>query len=364
MSKKSLRTAVLLATLAVLTGFGSCGNKKTEATLPLGAIFPLTGDTASYGRAAKQGIDMAVEEINACGGIAGRQIQVIYEDDQGQANKAIAAMEKLQSVDKVPVVMGSAGSSVTLALCPTANREKVVMITPISSSQELTGKCGQFFFRVCPSDAVQASMMADWFHEDGRQKAGIIFVNNSWGQGLREEFESKFKALGGQIVAEEAIKEGDRDLRAQLTKVKAANPDALYAITYGREGGALLRQAKELALRIPIYGADVWGSPELAETAGGTARGAKIIVPAKFQGPKYSEFADAFKKKYGLLPDTYASYSYDMAMILAKALSKADRGDALREALSAASYEGVTGLTEFDQNGDIVGKGFEKKVLP
>ncbi|MDT5061149.1 MAG: branched-chain amino acid transport system substrate-binding protein [Acidobacteriota bacterium] len=363
MPKKTWILSFLLP-IIVLLPLLSCTRPESKTTIRLGAIFPLTGDIASYGKAAKQGIDLAVEQVNARGGIGGRQIQVIYEDDQGQASRAVASMEKLQSVDKVPLVMGSAASSVTLALCPIANRTQVILITPISSSPELTGKCGLFFFRICPSDEVQASIMAEWFKEEGRQKAAIIYVNNSWGQGLREEFTARFKTLGGQIVAEEAIKEGDRDLRAQLSKVKAANPDALYAITYGREGGVLLRQAKELALDKPIYGADVWGSPELLETAQDAARGVKIIVPAKFQSARYQEFAESFQKKYGEAPDTYASYSYDMTMIITLALSSAERGDALRTALSSTSYEGVTGTTRFDQNGDVVGKGFERKILP
>jgi branched-chain amino acid transport system substrate-binding protein len=343
---------------------------KTPATgqgstaIQLGAVFPLTGDIASYGIAAKRGIDLAVDEINSRGGVNGRKIQVIYEDDQGQATKAVAAIQKLVSVNKVPVVMGSAASSVTLAMCPIANREKVILISPISSSSDLTKQGGPFFFRVCPSDVVQAKMMAEWFKEDGRSTAGIIFVNNSWGQGLKSEFVADFEASGGKVTDVEACKEGDQDLRAQLSKIKNANPDAIYAITYGREGGALLRQAKELAVDKPIYGADVWGSPELVDTAKEAASGVKIIVPTKFQGMKYQDFASAFQKKYSEAPDTYASYSYDMVMILTSALSKAESGDALREALLSTSYNGVTGTTNFDQNGDVVGKGFERKVLP
>lgn len=359
-------TAAAVAVLIVALWFVKPPTDQTgpATAIRVGAIFPLTGDIASYGKAAKRGIDLGVELINARGGLGGRPVQVIYEDDQGQASKAVAAMQKLVSVDKVPLVMGSAASSVTLALCPIANREKVVLITPISSSKELTQKCPPFFFRVCPSDVVQASMMAEWFKEDGRQRAGIIFVNNSWGQGLKDEFVSRFNALGGQLVAEEAVKEGERDLRVQLSKIKAARPDALYAITYGREGGALLRQAKELGFNQAIYGADVWGSPELLETAQDAAKGVRIIVPAKFLGPKYQEFSEAFQNKYGEAPDTYASYAYDMAHLVASALVKSDTGDPLRAALLSTFYEGVTGLTKFDQHGDVAGKGFERMVLP
>lgn len=130
----------LLAVATTLTTCGQYGSAHTE--LQVGSILPLTGDVASYGIAARRGADLAIDEINSSGGVGGRPMKVLYEDDQGQAAKAIAALEKLVSVNKVPLVMGSAASSVTLALCPIANRDKVVLITPISSSKELTGRCG------------------------------------------------------------------------------------------------------------------------------------------------------------------------------------------------------------------------------
>ncbi len=365
--KPFARSAALVLFLLLLTIWSAnCRSPdgETAAELEIGAIFPLTGDIASYGIAAKQGIELAVQEINDQGGIGGRQLTILYEDSQGQAANAVAAMRKLISVDKVPLVMGAAASSVTLALCPIANREKVVLITPISSSPELTQQGGAFFFRVCPSDVVQAAMMAQWIKEENHSRVGVIFVNNSWGDGLKNEFLLRFSSLGGEIAAVEAVNEGERNLRAQLTRIIVAKPDALYGITYGREGGALLRQAKELGFTEPIYGADVWGSPELLETAQETANGVKIIVPTQFGGTEYEQFSLHFQETYGSPPDIYAAYAYDMTKIVASALATSPRGEALREALAQLSYTGVTGLTQFDANGDVVGKGFSRKVLP
>lgn len=330
----------------------------------LGAVFPLTGDVASYGKAAQRGIDLAIEEVNADGGVNSKRIRVIYEDTQGKSAPAISAAQKLISVNNVPLIFGAAASSVSVALGPIANREKVVLISPISSSKELTKEGGPYFFRTCPSDVVQAGMMADWLIEDGRKTAGVIFVNNSWGQGLKDEFVERFQEKGGKVVAIESCKEADRELRTQLSKLKKASPAAIYGITYGREGGAFLRQAKELAIDIPMYGADVWGAPELIETAGNAATGVKIIRPEKFEGPKYDAFAKKFKEQYAQDPDVYASYAYDMAYIVAVALKKATNGEALRNAVSATEYDGVTGMTRFDENGDVVGKGFARKTLP
>lgn len=361
-----LLIAIMIALVALVflrQNFDENPRAQELAVKKLGAVLPLTGDTASYGLAAKTGIELAVEEVNLGGGAAGGPIEVIFEDDQGLTSRALSGMQKLATVDRVPLVFGAAASSITLALCPVANESKVVLITPISSSQELTSKCGPFFFRVCPSDVLQARMMADWMEKEGRRDVGVIYVNNSWGQGLRAEFRSRFREIGGRIAAEEAIKEGDRDVRGQLTKVAAAHPDSLYAITYGKEGGALLRQARELGLNLPIYGADVWGSPELIQTAGDAAQGVKIIIPAKLDGPNYQKFAASYRKKFGTEPDIYSAYAYDMAKLVALALSKADRGEDLRKALASTFYEGVTGIIEFDNNGDVTGKGFERKVL-
>lgn len=360
-SKKWLLLGLLvMCAVAVFLLRKSAGN---GGEIKLGAIFPMTGDIASYGKAAQQGIDLAVKEVNARGGVGGKKVRVVFEDDQGQTSAAVAAFHKLTGVDGAVAVFGSAASSVTLALCPLAIQAKVPLLTPISSSPELTEKGGRFFFRVCPPDTAQAGMMADWLKEDARGSVAVIYVNNSWGQSLVAEFKSRFEGVGGKLALSEGIKEGERDLRGVLAKVKEAAPTALYGVTYGREGGAMLRQASELQLNLPVYGADVWGSPELKDTAGDTVKGVKIIVPAKLQGGGYENFAKAFKAANGSDPDIYASYSYDMALVLLKALESGASGDALRDALAKATLEGVTGFVRFDKKGNPVGKSFERKVF-
>ena len=364
MKKKQILVVVaVLVALVAIAGI-YLATRAPSGAVRIGAVFPLTGDVASYGRAAQRGIDLGVAEINEAGGVAGRPIEVIYEDDESEPGTSINAMRKLISVDGVDVVLGSAASSVTLALCPLAEENEVVLITPISSSPELVAECGSHFFRVCPSDVMQARLMADWLHEENLSRAALIYVNNSWGQGLREEFRSAFAAHGGTVVAQEACNEGDRDLRTQISKVMEENPEAVYAITYGREGGALLRQARELGLSAPIFGADVWGSPELRETAGDATAGVRIIAPSTFSGSQYEDFARRFRERNGEDPDVYAAYAYDMIHIIAHAIEEADtRGISIRDALARTEYEGITGTTRFDEHGDVVGKGFERRTL-
>jgi ABC-type branched-subunit amino acid transport system substrate-binding protein len=356
-------TVIVLVVLATLAGIYVAMRGNSNA-VKIGAVFPLTGDTASYGHAAQRGIDLGVSEINDDGGIDGRPIQIIYEDDQGQPTTAVNAMRKLISVDAVEVILGSAGSSVTLAMCPLAEESDVVLITPISSSPQLATECGDHFFRVCPSDVMQARLMANWIREENIDRVALLYVNNSWGQGLREEFHSAFTAQGGTIVAQEACNEGERELRSQIARIKETNPDAVYAVTYSREGGAFLRQARELDLSAIIFGADVWGSPELVETAGDAARGVHIITPATFGGERYNEFVRRFREQYQEDPDVYASYAYDMIYIVAGAVEQAKTyGGSIRDVLARTEYEGITGTNRFDEHGDVVGKGFEQRTL-
>lgn len=335
-------------------------------TIDIGAILPLTGDIASYGQAAKKGIDLAINEINESGGINGRRLNVIFEDNQGTARASVSAFHKLDALNEVPVIFGAAASSNTLSICEMATSKKIILMTPISSSPELTSKCGEYFFRVCPSDNAQASMMADLIHSRGHSNIAIIYVQNSWGESLHSEFTRHFKKLNCNIITAESIKEGERDLRATLTKIKAANPDALYAITYGREGGALLRQSKELSIKFPIFGADVWGSPELLNTAGDAANGVPIIAPASFAGDEHDEFASSFRQAYsGEQPGTYSAYGYDMTLLVAEALKSTENIDAnnLLQILRTLRYTGVTGEIAFDANGENTQTKFEVKIL-
>lgn len=367
-----MKRKTIIGTLAVLVVLVLGGivvwrvlGPKEPSVITLGAVLPLTGDIASYGKNAQAGIDLAVEEINKAGSVGGKKIMVIYDDDKGLAAEAVKIVQKMISVDKVPLVMGSAASSVTLAITPVANRNKVVLISPISSSKELTEKGGEYFFRVCPSDAFQSRIVADWIWKLGLKTVSIIYVNNSWGNGLKDEFVHYYEKLGGKIFLMEASTEGQKDFRAQISRISGQKPDAVFAPTYGKEGGILLRQAKELGLKVPIFGGDVWGSPELLESAGNAAEGVYLAFPAKFTGLQYQEFATKYKQKYGSEPDIYAAYSYDMVKIIVEGLTKGDvTGEQLKQYLrTMPEYDGVTGKTKFDEHGDVVTKTFSKQRI-
>ena len=334
----------------------------------LGASFPLSGDNASYGTDAKEGIELALEEINRAGGIDGRKVKVIFEDDMVDPKNGVSIMQKFVSIDKVPVVLGSAGSGVSTAMAPIANREKVVLISPISSAASLT-EAGPFFFRTCPSDAAQAEIVAECMIEKGHRKVGVLYIINAWGVGLKQAFKKAFEEKGGKVVNEEGAEEQVTDFRAQLNKLKAANCDALYMPTYSKQGGRILTQAKDLGISVPIYGGDTWGAQELFDAAGSAADGVFFVVPEKFEGEQYQSFSKKYKAKYGKQPNFNASSSYDCMHVIAKALqSVVDAkqkitGDNVRKALAKVTFNGATGLSKFDAKGDVTGKEFGRRVI-
>src|ERR1051325_1519295 len=362
-------TAVIIA---VLVGCGRDTSQppqslKIAPEIVLGASFPLTGDNASYGTDAREGIELALDGINGAGGINGRKIRIIYEDDVVDPKRGVSNMEKLASVDKVPVVLGSAGSGGSLAMAPVANRTKTVLISPISSAAAVTD-AGPYVFRTCPSDAAQAEIVAKWMQEKGHKKVGGLYVNNAWGGGLLNGFKTAFAAGGGTGVAEEGAEETITDYRAHLTKLKAANCDALYMPTYSKQGGRILNQAKDLGVSVPIFGGDTWGAQELFDAAGAAADGAFFVVPEKFEGTEYKEFAKKYQSKYGKRPDFNASSSYDCMHVVAVALKKVldsgqpITGETVKAALEGSTFNGATGATKFDANGDVVGKVFGRRV--
>jgi branched-chain amino acid transport system substrate-binding protein len=359
---------IVILGLLIVFPFGCSKKEPQDKFINLGASFPLSGDNASYGNDARQGIELALDEINASGGIKGKKVVVAFEDDVVDPQKGVNIMLKFATVEKVPVVIGSAGTGVTLAMAPIANKKKVVLISPISSGAAVT-EAGPFVFRTCPSDSAQAEIVADWMLEKNLKNVGVLYVNNAWGVGLQKAFKKYFEAKGGKVLIEEGTEEIVTDYRSQLTKLVSVKCDALYIPTYSKQGGRILRQAKELGISIPIFGGDTWGAQELLDAAGSAADGAFFVVPEKYEGKGYQDFTKKYEAKYHTVPNFNASSSYDCMHIVAIAISKVAEaglpitGDNVRKSLQESSFVGATGLTKFDQNGDVVGKVFGRREI-
>ena len=324
-------------------------------TVKVGAVQPLSGKISVYGEGFQRAIDLAVEEVNAAGGIKGQDLEIVYEDNLSTAQGSVSALQKLISIEKLSVVIGPASSSNFLASCPIAQREKTVFIGAESAASDIS-KCGSYVFRVFPSDMLQGIGVAELAEELGYKEVALTYINNDWGVGLADVFKQKFN---GTIVEEFAHDEGKADYRSEIMRLKRKNPVAVVNLTYIKEGGTLLKQAYEMKFTPKWLMGSASKSPKLVELAGKTAEGVIGTYPTfSREGDRYNHYKTAFAAKYPekKLP-IFGEYNYDMIHLLAKALNNAEdtSADAVREALIKTSkgFIGITGDKSFDENGDV-----------
>ena len=329
-----------------------------RAVVTVGAISPFSGDGAPYGKAARTAIDMAVDEVNAQGGIKGAKLAIIYEDDQGEPKGAVSAFEKLATVDKVPAILGPFYSGNTLAIAPKANDRKVVVLTGSATSDNIR-TAGEYIFRTCPSNDDQAKTIAEFARNQLKFRTSfVIYRNVDYGVTLRDAFLESAKDVGLDVLGVEAVPADARDVRAQLTKVRAAGPDFIFAAVHYPEGGALLRQAKELDVSAVVIGTDGGFDPQLLSVAGSAAEGSYWVTIGwgdEKANPAVAMFKRAYQQRYGEQPGVYSGLYYDATHVLARALSAARSidGPSVRQALAGATFQGPTGLTKFDSVGDV-----------
>ncbi len=345
--KKSAVISFLLASVMALT---SCGKKETNEIV-IGGIFPLSGGVAVYGVECKNGIDLAIEEINAAGGVNGKNIVLISEDDEGNPDKTVNAYQKLTSKDGVKLIIGSLTSGCTQAITNRAQAQKVVQIAPAATAPAITD-AGDFIFRTCYTDPFQGKVGGKFASEDlGAKTAAILYdTGNDYSVGLTENFEAAFTAAGGTIVSKEAYTTNDKDFNAQLTKIKSANPDVIYLPDYYNVVALISKQLRAQGINVPIIGADGWD---------GILGNAGDEVLNGFYSNHYAvdstsasvqNFVKAFNAKYSKDPNAFAALGYDSVYLLKDAILKAGSADsvAVKDALSSISGEYVTGNLSFD----------------
>lgn len=357
MNKKLIISlSLILVASAVIIGV-LIQTGKQGAVVLIGAISPFSGEGANYGKAARTGIDTALKEINSQGGINGKRLEVLYEDDKGTPKDAVSAFQKLATVDKVPAILGPFYSSNVLACAPIANREKVILLTPTATSDNIRN-AGDFVFRVCPTNEEQSRTIAQFAIRNLNLKSSyILYRNADYGLTLRNAFQKSFESFGGTVQGSEAIEAESTDVRAQLTKVKAATPDLIFAAVHYPEGSAVLRQAKELGVSAIIIGTDGGFDPELLKRAGDASEGS-YWVTIGWGDISYNSSIENFKKAYhdvyGDDPGVYSGLFYDAVHVLAKAMnsSVANQQD-LQKSLLNTTYDGTTGITKFDAFGDV-----------
>ena len=328
----------------------------------VGEYGSLTGAEATFGQSTHNAIMMAVDEVNAAGGVNGRKIKVITEDDQSKAEEAANAVSKLISQNSVIAVLGEVASSNSLAAAPICQSNKVPMITPSSTNPTVTEK-GDYIFRMCFLDSYQGESMAKYLTGKlGIKTAAILIDNKSdYSTGLAGFFERAFIANGGRIVGKQSYAKGDNDFKSQLTAIRGTNPQVLYVPGYYNDIGQIAIQARDLGMKQPLVGGDGWESPKLLEIGGKALEGC-FYSNHYFPGdpaPSVRDFVNKYKERYGQTPDALAALGYDTAKVLADAIRRAGKtdGPALRDAIAATKgFTGVTGSITLGPDRNPVGK--------
>jgi branched-chain amino acid transport system substrate-binding protein len=341
----------LLATLLALAG--AAATLRAQEPIRIGEFASMTGANASFGRQSHQGTQLAIDEINARGGVLGRRLQLITEDDQSAAGQAATAVQKLIAQDKVVALLGEVASSKSLEAAPIAQRNRIPMISPASTNPKVT-ETGDYIFRVCFIDPFQGTVMAKYALSKGWRKIALLTdVKQDYSVGLAEYFVKYFTANGGTIVRDQKFSSGDKEFRAQLTSIKAANPDAVFVPGYYAEVALIGKQARLLGLNQPFLGGDGWMGDSLLPVAAGALDGS--FFSAHFSPddtrPAVQDFVRRYRARYNSAPDDMAALGYDSAMILAEALRRAGGTDAakLRDAIaSTRNHDGITGSITLD----------------
>lgn len=346
-----LRRIIALLTVAVLPLL----SLRASDEIPVGEYASLTGASASFGQSSHKGTELAFEEINAAGGVLGKKLKLITEDDQSQAGQPATIVRKFISQDKVVAVLGEVASSKSLEAAPICQQSKIPMISPASTNPKVT-EVGDYIFRICFIDPFQGTVVSKFARGKGWKKIAVLTdVKQDYSVGLTEFFVKDILANGGEIVREQKYSTGDKDFKPQLTSIKAAQPDAIFVPGYYGEVALIAKQARLLGIKVPLLGGDGWVGDSLLKVAGKSLDGSFFSshFSADDKSPKVQNFVSKFKAKYGETPDDMAALGYDSAYILADAIKRAGTTEsaALRDAIAATKgFDAVTGTITLDAN--------------
>lgn len=368
MMKRFAKTRYLLALLIGIAGLvAGCSDGAGKGDIKIGMVYELTGSTASYGTSAANGAKLAFKEVNAAGGVLGKQLQIITADNKGEPSESANAMTKVITQDRVVAVTGFTVSSCGIAGSVVAEDNKIpfvaaATVNPKVTMDERTGKVKNYTFRACFIDSFQGTVAANFAFTSLKAKNAAILIDNSsdYSKGLSAVFKEVFTAKGGQIAAEQAYLQKDQDFKSTLTAIKAQNPELIYIPGYYEDVGKIIKQARELGITVPILGGDAWDSPKLAELGGAQALNNTFFTnfySVEDKNPVSNAFIEAYKKEYSQLPDSMAAMGYDAANLLVDAIKRANSTDSakIREALAATkNFKSVSGDMALNENHDAV----------
>lgn len=313
----------------------------------------MTGAQASFGKDAINGANLAVEEINAAGGVLDHPLKLIVKDTRSRPAETATVVQQLIKDDKVVALIGEIATDRSLVAAPLAQESGIPMITPGATSEQVTA-IGDHIFRVCYTDGFQAGVMAEFARSINVEKAAILYdPSASYSSGLAEKFKADFIKNGGQIVAEEFYQEGDKDFSTQLNALKAKRPEIIFLPSYYTEAALIIRQARQIGLDLPVLGTDGWDSPEFLKVGGGAVNNCYFSSHFAPEGQTGKPFVVSYTAQYESPPPPLAALTYDAVRLTADALGRAGTAESapLREALAATkNFIGVTGSISLDEN--------------
>ncbi len=373
------RTHIIIFLAAIAVALWGCGSAKSDDEILIGEYSSLTGTAATFGTSTHKGLLIAVEEVNLAGGVLGKRIGLQTEDTQSKAEEAASSVTKLISRDRVKAVIGEVASSRSLAAAPICQANGVPMITPSSTNPKVT-QVGDYVFRICFMDPFQGWVVAKFASTTlGLKRIAILKdVRNEYSIGLAKFFTDSFAKFGGQVLGEQAYSEGDADFKAQLTALKALNPDAIFVPGYYNEAALICKQARELNITVPFLGGDGWDSAKLLEIGGAAMNNTYYCNHYSPDDTNWvvQNFVSKFREKFHETPDALAVLGYDAGRILFAAMERAGsvEGAKLRDAIGETrNFRGVAGVVTIDPERNATktavviaianGKPFLKEVI-
>ncbi|MBU3803564.1 MAG: ABC transporter substrate-binding protein [Candidatus Cellulosilyticum pullistercoris] len=363
--KEKLRKGLTVVTtvamcMGAMTGCSgnsqSAGASASSDVYKIGGIGPLTGESASYGNSVKQGAEIAIAEINAAGGVNGKQFELIFEDDQDDAEKSISAYNKIMD-QNVTAILGGVTSGCSIAIGEESIKDGILQVTPSGSAQNCTKY--ENAFRICFTDPLQGKTMADYIKDQGFKNVAIIYnVGDEYSKGVTDAFIEEAAANGMNIVAQESFNKGDVDFKTQLTKIKGTEAECIFLPIYYAEVAAITEQAQTIGLNLPYFGSDGWDGV-IDQLNGDTSNieGAIFLTPfvATSEKENVKNFVEAYQKAYNQTPDQFAADGYDGIYAIKLAIEECG-DDVTNENLIAAmtkiSVNGITGDMTFTADGE------------
>jgi branched-chain amino acid transport system substrate-binding protein len=349
----------LILSVALVAGFAA---QASGQTIKVGVNEPLTGPFAASGTYVVNGAKIAADEINAKGGVLGKKLELVIEDNKSNPTEAAAVAEKLITGDKVPVMMGAWGSSLTLAVMPKLMEYKVPMLVETSSSGKITTSGNPYIFRISPPSSIEEAAFKPMISKLGIKKVDFLVINNDWGRGTADDFSNLFKAEGVKVGSVEIMDQSAQDMSAQLSKIKASDADTLIVTTAVEQLTLVLKQAHALGLKKQIITTGGSQNPDqLIDQAGIAANDSMHLatflpwLPDETPNPQATKyFLGEWKKRgFNFAGSTESFRGYDGIRTIAAAIEKAGAAEpaAITSAMWKTELMGLNGTIKFEKSG-------------